>query len=368
MSERSLIMKKTVLHDRHVALDAKMVDFAGWHMPLQYTSIKEEHDAVRERAGIFDVSHMGEIKITGLNAEAFVDYLFTNDVKSMNPKQVLYGMMCYSHGGVVDDLLVYKYSSTDYLLVVNASNIEKDLAWIIDNNTFGAEVKNISDEVSEVAVQGPLAESILQKTTDYDLKNISFFTFDDIMIYNQNVVVSRTGYTGEDGFEIYGSHEAIDIIFTRLLKDHDELSPCGLGCRDTLRFEVALPLYGNELSKDITPLEAGLGFAVKLDAGDFIGKDVLVAQKANRPKRRLVGLEVLDKGIARHGYDVYKDASRVGVVTTGYISPSTGESVALALIDVPYHKKETELTVKVRKRDMRVKVRNKKFYNKNYNK
>lgn len=368
MSERSFVMKKTVLHERHVALDAKMVDFAGWHMPLQYTSIKEEHDAVRERAGIFDVSHMGEITITGDHAEAFVDYLFTNDVRRMTNKQVLYGMMCYKHGGVVDDLLVYKYSSTHYLLVVNASNIEKDLAWINDNNTFDVEVNNISGEVSEVAVQGPLAETILQKTTDYDLKNISFFTFDDIIIYNQNVVVSRTGYTGEDGFEIYGSHEAIDIIFTSLLKDHDELSPCGLGCRDTLRFEVALPLYGNELSKDITPLEAGLGFAVKLDAGDFIGKDVLAEQKATRPKRRLVGLEVLDKGIARHGYDVYKDNTHVGEITTGYKSPSTGESVALALIDVPYHKKETELTVKVRKRTIKVKVRNKKFYNKNYNK
>jgi aminomethyltransferase len=368
MSERSFVMKKTVLHDRHVALDAKMVDFAGWHMPLQYTSIKEEHDAVRTRAGIFDVSHMGEIEITGDKAEAFVDYLFTNDVKSMHKNQVLYGMMCYKHGGVVDDLLVYKYSDTRYLLVVNASNIDKDLAWIIDNNTFGVEITNLSDDMSEVAVQGPLAETILQKTTNYDLKNISFFTFDDIMIYNQNVMVSRTGYTGEDGFEIYGSHEAIDAIFTALLKDHDDLSPCGLGCRDTLRFEVALPLYGNELSKDITPLEAGLGFAVKLDAGDFIGKDVLVAQKANRPKRRLVGLEVLDKGIARHGYDVYKDNNQVGEITTGYISPSTGESVALALIDVPYHKKETELTVKVRKRTMKVKVRNKKFYNKNYNK
>ncbi|MFU8786593.1 MAG: glycine cleavage system aminomethyltransferase GcvT [Candidatus Izemoplasmataceae bacterium] len=368
MYGRSGLMKQTILHDAHVKLNAKMVDFAGWHMPISYTGITEEHLAVRKEAGLFDVSHMGEIYIVGKEATDFVDYLFTNNVRTMTAKQILYGMMCYENGGVVDDLLVYKVNDEFYLLVVNASNIDKDLEWINKNNKFDALVVNKSEEISEIAIQGPKAQTMLQKATLFNLDEIKFFTFDDITVYDRNFLVSRTGYTGEDGFEIYGDHEDILYIFEKLIDDNDTLQPCGLGCRDTLRFEVALPLYGNELSPDITPVEAGLNFAISFEKGDFIGKDVLMKQKELKPNHRIVGLEMLDKGILRHGYKVYHEDTLVGEITTGYRSPSTDLTVAMALIDKPYDKKDTILEVEIRNKRVKVKVRNKKFYDKKYNK
>ncbi len=362
-------MKKTVLYDSHLKSNAKMVDFVGFMMPIVYTSITEEHTYVREKAGIFDVSHMGEICVKGEEAEKFVDYIFTNDVYSMNDNQVLYGMMCYESGGVVDDLLVYKFDKNHFLLIVNASNVDKDFEWVLKNNKFDCKATNESDNFSEVALQGPLAEEILNKITDYDLTNLSFFTFKTMKINGKDVLVSRTGYTGEDGFEIYGTHDFIKDVWDEILEvGKGNVIPCGLGCRDTLRFEVALPLYGNELSKDITPIEAGLSFAVKLEAGDFIGKDVLVKQKLEKTKRRIVGLSLRDKGIIRHGYLVYHGETLVGEVTTGYKSPTTGETVAMAMIDRPYDKLKTELTVDVRGKKKKVVVRNKKFYQKSYKK
>lgn len=360
-------MKKTVLYDSHLTANAKMVDFAGFMMPVVYTSITEEHNYVREKAGMFDVSHMGEFYVKGPEAEKFVDNIFTNDVFKMIDNQVLYGMMCYPSGGVVDDLLIYKINNESYIMVVNAANIDKDFDWATKNNTFDCKLTNESINISEVALQGPLAENILNRLTDYDLTNLAFFTFKYMKINDKDVLVSRTGYTGEDGFEIYGDHDVILKVWNEILKEgKEDVMPCGLGCRDTLRFEVALPLYGNELSKDITPLEAGFGFAVKLDAGNFIGKDVLVSQKLNKTTRRIIGLSLLDKGIIRHGYEVYYEDKMVGWVTTGYKSPSTGEVVALAMIDRPYDKLKTELTVDVRGKRKKVIVRNKKFYQKSY--
>ncbi len=360
-------MEKTVLYDSHVLRNAKMVDFAGFLMPIVYTSITEEHNYVREKAGMFDVSHMGEFYVKGKEAEKFVDHIFTNDVLSQNENQVLYGMMCYPDGGVVDDLLVYKINRESFIMIVNASNIEKDFAWATKNNTFDCTLTNESSKISEVALQGPLAEEILNPMADYDLTQLKFFTFRYMKINGKDFLVSRTGYTGEDGFEIYGDHQDIVKVWDEILEaGKDNVAPCGLGCRDTLRFEVALPLYGNELSKDITPLEAGLSFAVKLEAGDFIGKDVLVKQKAEKTKRRIVGLEMLDKGIIRHGYKVYHEDLQVGEVTTGYKSPSTNKTVAMAMIDRPYDKLKTELSVDVRGKRKKVIVRNKKFYKKSY--
>ncbi len=360
-------MKKTILYDSHLKSNAKMVDFAGFMMPVVYTSIKEEHTYVREKAGMFDVSHMGEFYVKGNEAEKFVDNIFTNDVLTQKENQVLYGMMCYPSGGVVDDLLVYKINRESFIMIVNASNIDKDFAWATKNNTFDCELTNESEGISEVALQGPLAEQILNPLTDYNLSDLSFFTFKYMKINGKDVLVSRTGYTGEDGFEIYGDHDVIVKVWDEILEAGKEnVMPCGLGCRDTLRFEVALPLYGNELSKDITPIEAGLSFAVKLEAGNFIGKDVLVKQKLERTKRRIVGLKLLDKGIIRHGYLVYHGETLVGEVTTGYKSPSTGETVAMAMIDRPYDKLKTELTVDVRGKRKKVVVRNKKFYHKSY--
>lgn len=363
-------MKRTVLYDEHVIQDAKIVDFAGFEMPISYTSISEEHSYVREKAGLFDVSHMGEICVKGTDATKFVDYVFTNDVPSMSENQVLYGMLLYPTGGTVDDLLVYKFSDVHYLLVVNASNADKDFAWLESQKEgFDITMTNESDNFSEVALQGPNAEQMLQKHTTYSLSTITFFRFALVQVEGMLFLVSRTGYTGEDGFEIYGKHEDIVEVWKLLLAPGREfIMPIGLGARDTLRFEVALPLYGNELSKDISPLEASLGFAVKLEAGNFIGKDVLVKQKAEKTTRRIVGLELLDKGIIRHGYKVYHENMLVGEVTTGYKSPSTGKTVALAMIDRPYDKLRTELTVEVRGKMKKVKVRNKKFYEKSYKK
>ncbi len=361
-------MKRTVLYDAHVALGAKMVEFAGYQMPIQYRSLTDEHHAVRKHAGVFDVSHMGEIAVMGKEATELVDYVFTNNVRSLTANQVVYGMFCYEDGGVVDDLLVYKINNNHYLLVVNAANIDKDFAWLTEHNTFDCDVVNQSDATSEIALQGPLAESILQKTTDYDLSTLTFFTFDDIELYGDMFLVSRTGYTGEDGFEIYGEHDAIRRLFNTLLEDHEALTPCGLGARDTLRFEVALPLYGQELSADISPLEAGYGFAVDLNKDHFIGRKTLLKQKEEKVKRRIVGVEAKGKGILRHGYPMKVDDQVVGFVTSGYKSPSTGLTVALALIDKPYDKKGTEIDCIVRNRSIKTVVRNKKFYDKNYHK
>jgi aminomethyltransferase len=362
-------MKRTALYDSHLKLGAKIVDFAGYEMPISYTSISEEHEYVRTKCGIFDVSHMGEICIRGEEAAKLVDYIFTNDALSMVDHQVLYGMMCYPDGGVVDDLLVYRFKEDHFLLVVNASNKDKDFEWIKSNNKFDCKVSNESDNFSEVALQGPYAQTLLQQFTSFDLNQITFFTSRMIQLDGSTCLVSRTGYTGEDGFEIYGTHDDIVSLWEKLLeKGQDNIKPIGLGARDTLRFEVALPLYGNELSKEITPLEAGLGFAVKLDAGDFIGKDVLVKQKAEKTTRRLCGLMLLEKGVIRHGYKVFHDNKLVGEITTGYKSPSTGETVALAMIKRPYDTLGTELEVEVRGKMKKVVVRTKKFYNKNYKK
>jgi aminomethyltransferase len=277
--------------------------------------------------------------------------------------------MCYPDCGVVDDLLVYRFQEDHFLLVVNASNKEKDFEWIKSNNIFDCKVSNESDNFSEVALQGPYAQTLLQQLTNFDLNLITFFTSRMIQVDGATCLVSRTGYTGEDGFEIYGTHDDIASLWEKLLdKGQDNIKPIGLGARDTLRFEVALPLYGNELSKEITPLEAGLGFAVKLDDGDFIGKDVLVKQKAEKTTRRLCGLTLLEKGVIRHGYKVFHDNKPVGEITTGYKSPSTGETVALAMINRPYDQLGTQLEVEVRGKMKKVVVRTKKFYNKNYKK
>ena len=362
-------MKRTALYDKHVALGAKIVPFAGYEMPIVYSSITDEHNSVRNNSGLFDVSHMGEICIKGKEAETFVDYIFTNDVEAMVDHQVLYGMMLYPTGGVVDDLLVYKFNKEHYLLVVNASNVDKDFEWIVSQNTFDCKATNESDNYSEVAFQGPKAESILQRITDFDLSTISFFTHQNVEIKGKLFLVSRTGYTGEDGFEIYGTHQDVAEIWDEILEEgKDEVLPIGLGARDTLRFEVNLPLYGHELTKDITPLEAGYSFAVKLEANDFIGKDVLVEQKAKKTTRRICGLELVDKGIMREGYNVYHEDTLVGFITTGYKSPSTGRTVALAMIDRPYDKLGTNLQVEIRNKFKAATVVKKKFYSKNYKK
>jgi len=316
---------------------AKFIDFGGWELPVQFEAgIIAEHMAVRKNAGIFDVSHMGEIIVEGPDAEKYVDYLVTNDVKSMVEGQVIYTLMCYPEGGVVDDLLVYKYNTKKYFLVVNASNVEKDYKWIVSNKNCAVSIENISEEIVQIAFQGSKAEEILQKYVDFDLSSIKFFHFKDpVKINGIDCIISRTGYTGEDGFEIYvNSEQGIrvwDYIYEKTRKDN--VLPCGLGCRDTLRFEAKLPLYGHEISKEITPIEAGLKFFVKLEKDDFIGKKVLEEQVKNGVTRSLKGLEMIDKGVPRSEYKVFKDSKEIGFITTGSYSPMLDKNVALALID-----------------------------------
>jgi aminomethyltransferase len=364
-------LKRTRLYEEHVRLGAKIVDVAGWEMPIEYTGISDEHKAVRTNIGLFDVSHMGEVIITGKDAQFFVQNLVSADISKLNQHQVVYTMMCYAHGGIVDDLLVYKYSTEKYLLVVNASNIEKDYAWMLENKAdFEVEIKNKSAEYGQVALQGPNAQSLLQKLTKHDLSEIKFFHFAEIEVNGIPCIVSRTGYTGEDGFEIYSSSNDIVSIWQILLEVGKEfdLKPIALGARDTLRFEASLPLYGNEINKDITPLEAGLGFFVKLDT-DFIGKEALAKQKEEGLKRKVVGLRLLKKGICRHGYTVCDmDKNEIGVITTGYLLPERDFSVALALIDIKEAELDNHLLVKIRNRYYEAVVTKKKFMDKKYKK
>ena len=356
--------KKTCLYDKHVALGALMSPFGGFEMPIQYSGIVDEHQAVRQSCGVFDVSHMGEVLITGPDAERYVNHIFTNDVTSMPAGKILYGMMCYENGGVVDDLLVYKCGENEFFLVINAANIDKDWEWIQEQSKgYNVKLDHQSDSYGELAVQGPESEHVMKDVLGIDGSDLIFYTFKQI----GDVIISRTGYTGEDGFEIYATPNYINECWDKLVAS-GRCKPCGLGCRDTLRFEVGLPLYGDELSAEITPIMAGLGIFVKLDKDEFIGKDALARQKEEGPAKKLVGIELSDKAIPRHGYVVLKDGQPIGEVTTGYHTISTDKSVCMALIDTQFAKLDTEVDIQIRKKVFPGKVVKKQFYNKNYKK
>lgn len=363
-------LKKTCLYDSHVALGAKMSPFAGFMMPIQYSSITEEHNAVRHAVGMFDVSHMGEIFVSGPDAEKFVNHIFTNEIRGFEPGKVLYGMMLHPDGGVVDDLLVYREFEPDhFLLVVNAANIDKDYEWIL-SQTAGYDVKvvNDSDNWGQIAVQGPGAEKVVTEVLGLaEAAELTFYTYYEAQWNGHRMVVSRTGYTGEDGFELYTTCEDIREIWKKLLGNG--VVPCGLGCRDTLRFEAGLPLYGDELSDTITPIEAGLGMFCKLDKEEFIGKDVVAKQKAEGTERKLVGVELEDKAIPRATYPVEtEDGTQVGVVTTGYHSISLEKSICFAMVQTAYSKLDTPLWIRIRKKVFPGKVVKKRFYQTNYKK
>ena len=357
--------KKTCLYDKHVALGALMSPFGGFDMPIQYSGIVDEHQAVRTACGVFDVSHMGEVLITGHDAERYVNHIFTNNVVGMPIGKILYGMMCYEDGGVVDDLLVYKVADQRFFLVINAANIDKDWAWIQEQTKgYDVQLEHQSDRYGELAIQGPDSEQVMREVLGIDGSDLAFYTFMEI----GDVIVSRTGYTGEDGFEIYATPIYINECWDKLMAS-GRCKPCGLGCRDTLRFEVGLPLYGDELSADITPIMAGLGIFVKLDKDEFIGKEALAQQKADGPAKKIVGIELADKAIPRHGYTVLNTEGKpIGEVTTGYHTISTDKSVCMALIDTPYAKLDTEVQIQIRKKVFPGKVVKKQFYHKNYKK
>ncbi|MGL5348706.1 MAG: aminomethyl-transferring glycine dehydrogenase subunit GcvPA [Peptostreptococcaceae bacterium] len=367
MSESICIqeLKKTSLYEKHKEMGAKFLEFSGWDMPLEYEGITKEHQHVRNNVGLFDVSHMGEITIEGTDSESFIQYLITNDISNIRNNEVIYTFMCYENGGVVDDLLVYKYNNEKYLLVINAGNIEKDYNWIIQNSSnYKINVKNISSEISQLAVQGPKAEVILQSVVNINLSDIKFFNFrDDVYILGVQCIISRTGYTGEDGFEIYCKNEYVNNIWDELLKiGKENIKPIGLGARDTLRFEACLPLYSNEISENISPLEAGLSYFVKLNKENFIGKTYLQNQKQNGLNRKLVGFEINGKAIARYGYDVMVNDEVIGYVTTGYLSPTLNKIICLALIDAKYSNLNTQIEIAIRKKRVKATIIKTPFY------
>lgn len=334
-------LKRTPIAERHEQLGARMVDFSGWYMPVQFSGIIDEHKTVRTKAGLFDLGHMGQLDVRGPQALDFLQLVTTNDVAALDPGQAQYSMLLYPDGGVVDDIIVYKRpDSQGYFVVINAANTDKDVAWIMEQRQKRADldvtIEHVSDQTGMIAIQGPEAERIMAKLTDADLPSVEYFHAIEAEVSGVPCLVARTGYTGEDGFEIYCPIDQTLMIWDRLLEEGVPfgLKPIGLGARDTLRLEAKMALYGNELSDEINPLESGLAWAVKLDKGDFIGRDALQRQKDAGIKRRLVGFKMVERGgVPRAHYPVQVDGREVGFVTSGTASPTLGENIGLALVE-----------------------------------
>jgi aminomethyltransferase len=345
-------VRRTPLAAAHRRLGGRMVEFAGWEMPVYYSGILEEHRAVRERAGLFDVSHMGEVEVRGPGAIAACQRIVTNDLGKLAPGAAQYSVMCLPSGGIVDDVIYYRLGDDRVLFCVNASNQEKDFRWIREHAS-DVEVRNRSADFAQLALQGPMAERILQPLTAIDLRALRPFFAVDAQVGDIATLISRTGYTGEDGFELYVAPEHAEALWNRLLADGkgEGLVPVGLGARDTLRLEKGLMLYGNDIDESTTPLEAGLGWVVKLDKGEFIGRDALARQRAAGVRRRLVGL-LMDRSAAppRHGYAVHRGGRSVGAVTSGTKSPTLGRGIALALVEREVAEIGTRLEVEIRSR------------------
>lgn len=360
-----MTLNQTPLYPLYKEYGAKTVEFGGWDMPVQFSSINQEHEAVRQRAGLFDVSHMGEFEVRGADARAFVQYMVTNDVSKMTPGMALYSPMVYPHGGCVDDLLVYCFSDEHFDIVVNAGNIDKDFAWLSEHTSnFNVTLQDKSADVALLAIQGPHAVQIVQSLTPTPIDTLASFRFATVSLVGVPVVVSRTGYTGEDGYELYVPSSHAAELWRQLMSAGTELGlePCGLGCRDTLRLEARLPLYGHELTESITPLEAGLGMFVKLEAGDFIGRASLLEQKTEGVQRKLVGIQLLDRGIPRAGYPVYQDGKQVGEMTSGTLSPTLKLPLGLAIVESSLAVIDTELDVEIRGKFIKAKVIKAPFY------
>lgn len=351
-------LKKTPLYQNYIDSGVKIVEFGGWAMPVQFSSIKEEHNAVRYEIGLFDVSHMGEIEISGNEAFQFVQYILSNDANNLTDNKAMYTALCNEEGGIIDDLVTYKLADDRFLLIVNAANTDKDFNWISkQSENFDVKVNNTSDEYGQLAIQGPKARDLVNENVDIDVSDMKMFEFkQNVDLFGKKVILSQSGYTGEDGFEIYCKSEDTVDIWNQLLKHN--VVPCGLGARDTLRLEAGLPLHGQDLTESITPYEGGIAFAAKpLIEDNFIGKSVLKDQKENGSTKRTVGLELLDKGIARTGYEVLNlEGNQIGVVTSGTQSPSSDKSIALAIIDRDAFEMGKEVLVQVRKRQVKAKI------------
>ena len=345
-------LKATPLLGLHKELGAKLVPFVGWNMPIQFAGVLSEHTCVRERVGLFDVSHMGEIEVKGKDAKNFLQFLLSNNVEKMFDGSILYSLMCYETGGVVDDLLAYRFSENHYFLCVNASNSDKDYDWIARHaSSFNVNIKNTSSETSQLALQGPDAKNVLQSLCDISLDDLSYYNFRKGMVNNVESLISRTGYTGEDGFELYLSPEKVSEVFRSLMEQGRSygVQPIGLGARDTLRIEMGYPLYGNEIDNNPTPLDAGLGWVIKFDKGEFLGRGSLLKQKEQGSlRRKLVGLKLLTRGVPRAHYQVFKNGESVGEVTSGTFSPTLNTGVGLCYVSSEYSDIGNHLDVKIR--------------------
>ena len=350
-------MKQLVLSEIHEILGGKMVEFAGYNMPVQYEGVKAEHHTVRNKVGVFDVSHMGEVFVSGEKALDFLQYITTNDVSKLTPGKIQYTCLPNENGGIVDDFLLYMIAENNYLLVVNASNMEKDLAWINKHNTFGCTINNQSDNYSLLAVQGPKAIELLQELTEINLSEIKYYNFKIGNIAGiEDVILSRTGYTGEIGFELYVKNESTKQLWDAIFTTSIELKPIGLAARDTLRLEKGFCLYGNDINDTTSPIEAGLGWITKFTK-EFINHEELKAQKEGGATRKLVGLEIIDKGIARKDYPIVDtDGNEIGIVTSGTMSPSLNKAIAMAYVSKELSKIGSEVYIQVRKKQIKAVV------------
>lgn len=354
--------RKTALYDRHVENGGKIVDFAGFLMPVSFEGIVAEHNRVRDRVGLFDVSHMGEIEITGERAAEFTDYVVTNSVGSLDDGQICYTVCCNNEGHALDDLLVYRFSSGRILIVSNAANYEKIFRHLSDKRWDDVDVKNISDATGQIAIQGPRSRELMLKSDicagfEEKVKNLDYYRFFSFEKDGEEIILSRTGYTGELGYELYVPAGRVVDVWDDLARAGKELgvAPIGLGARDTLRFEAGFCLYGNELDEDTSPLEARLSWTVKLDKGDFIGRDALADEKKNKPARKLIGLELIGRGIARTGFKVFQNGEEAGRVTSGNYSPTLGKSLAIAMIRRSISKKIKDFEIEIRGRRLEAK-------------
>lgn len=345
-------MKKLILSEFHKSIGGKMVNFSGYYMPIHYKGIISEHLAVRNSVGLFDVSHMGEIFISGNDAEKLLQFITSNNIEKIKEGQVQYSCLLNEKGGIVDDLLIYKLKINQYMLVVNAANIEKDYKWICKNNEWNCSVDNFSEKYSLLALQGPNSLKLLQEITKNDISKINYYEFIRGNIGDlQNLIISRTGYTGELGFEIYVKNDDVKILWDLMFKTNIHLEPIGLAARDTLRLEKGYCLYGNEINDQTTPIEAGLGWITDFN-NDFIAKDSLLKKQENGFERRLIGLVLREKGIARKDYEIFNSNNQnIGIITSGSISPSLKKPIALAYIDTKYNEGDT-VYIEIRKKKL----------------
>lgn len=359
------MLKRTPLYEIHKKLGARIVEFGGWEMPVTYPEgVLAEHRRVRSGVGLFDICHMGEILVTGAGAEGFINHLTTNDIRKIGDGGCQYAACCYENGTVVDDIISYRYNPEKYFVIVNASNTDKDFEWFKQHAPAGIKVENVSPHYCQLALQGPMAEKVLQPLLDFPLNRLAYYHFGEGTIKGTKVIVSRTGYTGEDGFEIYGAWDQAPFLWETLMAAgrEFEIAPIGLAARDTLRLEAAYSLYGHEISDSINPLEARLAWIVKLDKKEFIGKESLEKISREGVKRKIVGIEMVDVGIPRQGFEVFSGDKKLGYVTSGTFSPTLEKAIALCLIDATHAAVGTELAVQVRKQKLKAKVISLPFY------